>query len=108
MKKEDKGTQLAKMLICKAFKISGELRLTHNIKSPYEVYFEDDKYIYIVNGFCFYCKNEEKRRWCYRIFRDYNNTEDTKAIYKYINPENFKLYKNMEELDAEALTLPFI
>ena len=102
--------ELAKMLIQKAYKINGELKFM-SFPNPilFEVEFEDDKYFYVANTFYFYVKGEDKRRWCYRIFRASGiaSVNDRTAQYKFINPDNFKVYKSMEELDADAFNCPF-
>lgn len=55
--------ELAKMLILKAYKTTGELKYK-GVLNPicFEIMYEDDKYTYIANSYCFYLKGEDKRR----------------------------------------------
>lgn len=102
--------ELAKMLILKAYKTTGELKCKGSLNPMcFEVMYEDDKSIYVANDFCFYLKGEDKRRWCYRIFKTNSvcSVQDRTAPYKFVNPDNFKVYKSMEELDADASNCPF-
>ena len=95
-----------KSLIIHAYENANDIKFDWgmNDPDPFEFYFKNDKYSFILNTFAFYVKDDEKRRWCYRIYK----SADEEYDYRYINPETLMVYKNMEELDINAMDCPVL